>query len=86
MDDRCGGAARLSGRPRHGAQPALPAAGDHDRLADAQHNPIPLLVFQLIGNVFSPAIAAMSTLMILFAMAVVIALERVGGLRRAMAM
>jgi putative spermidine/putrescine transport system permease protein len=55
-------------------------------LADAQHNPIPLLVFQLIGNVFSPAIAAMSTLMILFAMAVVIVLERVGGLRRAMAM
>jgi putative spermidine/putrescine transport system permease protein len=55
-------------------------------LADAQHNPIPLLVFQLIGNVFSPAIGAMSTLMILFAMAVVIVLERVGGLRRAMAM
>src|SRR5271155_1574593 len=55
-------------------------------LADAQHNPIPLLVFQLIGNVFSPAIAAMSTLMILFAMAVFIVLERVGGLRRAMAM
>jgi putative spermidine/putrescine transport system permease protein len=55
-------------------------------LADAQHNPIPLLVFQLIGNVFSPAIAAMSTLMIVFAMAVVIVLERVGGLRRAMAM
>jgi putative spermidine/putrescine transport system permease protein len=55
-------------------------------LADAQHDPIPLLVFQLIGNVFSPAIAAMSTLMILFAMAVVIVLERVGGLRRAMAM
>src|SRR5262249_24673389 len=25
-------------------------------LADAQHNPIPLLVFQMIGNVFEPSI------------------------------
>ena len=54
-------------------------------LADAQHNPIPLLVFQMIGNVFEPSIAAISTLMILLAMVIVIALERVTGLRRAMA-
>jgi putative spermidine/putrescine transport system permease protein len=33
-------------------------------LADAQHNPIPRLVFQMIGNVFEPSIAAISTLMI----------------------
>jgi putative spermidine/putrescine transport system permease protein len=54
-------------------------------LADAQHNPIPLLVFQMIGNVFEPSIAAISTLMILLAMAIVVLLERVMGLRRAMA-
>jgi putative spermidine/putrescine transport system permease protein len=54
-------------------------------LADAQHNPIPLLVFQMIGNVFELSIAAISTLMILLAMVIVIALERVTGLRRAMA-
>ena len=54
-------------------------------LADAQHNPIPLLVFQMIGNVFEPSIAAISTLMILLAMIIVVVLERVMGLRRAMA-
>jgi putative spermidine/putrescine transport system permease protein len=54
-------------------------------LADAQHNPIPLLVFQMIGNVFEPSIAAISTLMILLAMVIVVVLERVMGLRRAMA-
>ncbi len=54
-------------------------------LADAQHNPIPLLVFQMIGNVFEPSIAAISTLMILLAMVIVVAMERIMGLRRAMA-
>jgi putative spermidine/putrescine transport system permease protein len=55
-------------------------------LADAQHNPVPLLIFQMIASVFEPSVAAISTLMIIFAMAVVLVLERVGGLRRAMAM
>ena len=54
-------------------------------LADAQHNPIPLLVFQMIGNVIEPSIAAISTLMIVLAMAIVVVLERLMGLRRAMA-
>lgn len=54
-------------------------------LADAQHNPIPLLVFQMIGNVFEPSVAAISTLMITLAMVIVVILERVMGLRRAMA-
>ena len=45
-----------------------------------------MLIFQTIGNVFEPSIAAMSTLMILLAMAIVVVLERVTGLRRAMAM
>ena len=54
-------------------------------LADAQHNPIPLLVFQMIDNVFEPSVAAISTLMILLAMVIVMVLERITGLRRAMA-
>ena len=54
-------------------------------LADAQHNPVPLLVFQMIGNVFEPSIAAISTLMIMLAMIIVVVLERIMGLQRAMA-
>jgi len=54
-------------------------------LADAQHNPIPILIFQRVASVFDPSIAAISTLMILLAMAIVVALERVIGLRRAVA-
>jgi putative spermidine/putrescine transport system permease protein len=54
-------------------------------LADAQHNPIPLLIFQMIGNVFEPTVAVISTLMIVLAMVIVVILERVMGLRRAMA-
>jgi putative spermidine/putrescine transport system permease protein len=55
-------------------------------LADAQHNPVPILIFQRIASVFDPSIAAISTLMILFSMAIVVVLERVVGLRRAVAM
>jgi putative spermidine/putrescine transport system permease protein len=55
-------------------------------LADAQNNPVPLLIFQMIASVFEPTVAAISTLMIIFGMAIVLILERVGGLRRAMAM
>jgi putative spermidine/putrescine transport system permease protein len=54
-------------------------------LADAQHNPIPILIFQRVASVFDPSIAAISTLMILFAMLIVVVLERVVGLRRAVA-
>jgi putative spermidine/putrescine transport system permease protein len=54
-------------------------------LADAQHNPIPILVFQRIANVFNPSIAAISTLMIVLSMGIVIAMERAIGLRRAVA-
>jgi putative spermidine/putrescine transport system permease protein len=55
-------------------------------LADAQNNPVPLLIFQMIANVFEPTVAAISTLMIMFAMAIVLILERIGGLQRATAM
>jgi putative spermidine/putrescine transport system permease protein len=54
-------------------------------LADAQHNPIPILVFQRIANVFDPSIAAISTLMIVLSMGIVVAMERAIGLRRAVA-
>ncbi|HEX3954045.1 MAG TPA: ABC transporter permease [Stellaceae bacterium] len=54
-------------------------------LADAQHNPVPLLVFQMIDNVFDPSVSAISTLMIIFAMAIVLIFEKIGGLQRAMA-
>jgi putative spermidine/putrescine transport system permease protein len=54
-------------------------------LADAQHNPIPLFIFQRVASVFDPSIAATSTLMILLSMAIVVAMERVIGLRRAVA-
>lgn len=55
-------------------------------LADAQHNPLPVLIFQMVSTVFSPAIAAISSLMIAVAMALVIGLERAVGLRRAITM
>lgn len=55
-------------------------------LADAQHNPVPLLIFQRISAVFEPSVAAISTLLILFAMTVVLVVERVAGLRRGLAM
>src|SRR3984957_17306534 len=54
-------------------------------LADAQHNPVPILIFQRIANVFDPSIAAISTLMIVLSMAIVVVMERVVGLRRAVA-
>lgn len=55
-------------------------------LADAQHNPVPLLIFQRIANVFEPSLAAISTLLIVLAMAVVLVVERIAGLRRGLAM
>jgi putative spermidine/putrescine transport system permease protein len=55
-------------------------------LADAQYRPVPLLIFDMIASVFEPTVAAISTLMILFAMAIVLILERIGGLQRAMSM
>jgi putative spermidine/putrescine transport system permease protein len=55
-------------------------------LADAQNVPMPMLIYRLIGSVFTPAVPAISTLMILIAFGVVLIMERLVGLRRAMAM
>ncbi len=55
-------------------------------LADAQNVPMPMLIYRRVASIFTPAVPAMSTLMILFAFAVVLIMERLAGLRRAMAM
>ena len=55
-------------------------------LADARQVPMPMLIYSKVASVFTPAVPAMSTLMILFAFAVVMAMERLAGLRRVMAM
>ncbi len=55
-------------------------------LADAQNVPVPMLVYRLVASVFTPAVPAMSTLMILLAMVVVLVMERLVGLRRAVSM
>jgi putative spermidine/putrescine transport system permease protein len=55
-------------------------------LADAQNMPVPMLIYRMLGNIFSPAVPAMSTLLILMAMAVVLLMERLVGLRRDIAM
>jgi putative spermidine/putrescine transport system permease protein len=53
-------------------------------LADAANEPMPMLIYRRVANLFDPSVAAMSTLMIGLAVIVVLALERLVGLRRAM--
>jgi putative spermidine/putrescine transport system permease protein len=55
-------------------------------LADAQNVPMPMLIYRQVASIFTPAVPATSTLMILFAFVVVMVMERLAGLRRAMAM
>jgi putative spermidine/putrescine transport system permease protein len=55
-------------------------------LADAQNVPMPMLIYRQVASIFTPAVPATSTLMILFAFVVVLVMERLAGLRRAMAM
>jgi putative spermidine/putrescine transport system permease protein len=55
-------------------------------LADAQYVPMPMLIFRQVSSIFTPAVPATSTLLILFAFAVVLVMERLAGLRRAMAL
>ncbi|ATA23488.1 ABC transporter permease [Brenneria goodwinii] len=54
-------------------------------LADSANTPVPVVLYRQIGTVFDPSVATMSTLIILLATLVVVALERLVGLRRAMA-
>lgn len=55
-------------------------------LADARNVPVPMLIYRQIASVFTPAVPAASTLLIVFAFAVVLIMERLAGLRRAMAL
>jgi putative spermidine/putrescine transport system permease protein len=55
-------------------------------LADAQNNPMPMLIFQKATGVFDPSVATISTLLIGLAVVVVLIMERLVGLKRAMGM
>jgi putative spermidine/putrescine transport system permease protein len=53
-------------------------------LADAANDPMPMLIFRRVASTFDPSVAAMSTLMVGLAIVVVLAIERLVGLKRAM--
>ena len=55
-------------------------------LADSANLPVPIVLYRQIGTVFDPSVATMSTIIIILAIAVVLILDRLVGLRRAMAM
>jgi putative spermidine/putrescine transport system permease protein len=54
-------------------------------LANSQYTPVPLVLMRQLVNVFDPSVPAMSTIIILLAMVGVLLLERLVGLRRALA-
>ena len=53
-------------------------------LYDAANVPLPLTMFSLISRMFDPGIAAIASLMILMSIVIVVVLERLTGLQRAM--
>jgi putative spermidine/putrescine transport system permease protein len=55
-------------------------------LSDSDNLPVPIVLYRQIGTVFDPSVAAMSTIIIILAAVVVLVLDRLVGLRRAMAM
>lgn len=55
-------------------------------LADAANDPMPMLIFRRAASIFDPSVSAMSTLMVGLAIVVVLAIERLVGLKRAMGM
>jgi putative spermidine/putrescine transport system permease protein len=55
-------------------------------LADAQNDPVPMLIYRRATGVFDPSVATISTLLIGLAIVVVLILDRLVGLRRAMGM
>ena len=55
-------------------------------LADAQNDPMPMLIYRKATGVFDPSVATISTLLIGLAVVVVLILERLVGLKRAMGM
>jgi putative spermidine/putrescine transport system permease protein len=55
-------------------------------LADAQNDPMPMFIYRKATGVFDPSVATISTLLIGLAIIVVLILDRLVGLRRAMGM
>jgi putative spermidine/putrescine transport system permease protein len=55
-------------------------------LADAQNDPMPMLIYRKATGVFDPSVATISTLLIGLAIVVVLILDWLVGLRRAMGM
>jgi putative spermidine/putrescine transport system permease protein len=55
-------------------------------LADAQNDPMPMLIYRKATSVFDPSVATISTLLIGLAVVVVLVMERLVGLKRAMGM
>jgi putative spermidine/putrescine transport system permease protein len=53
-------------------------------LADSRHLPLPITLYNFIARMFDPSLAAISTLMILLAAMLVIVMEKMMGLRKAM--
>ena len=53
-------------------------------LADSRHLPLPITLYNFIARMFDPSLAAISTLMILLAAFLVIVMEKMMGLRKAM--
>ncbi|WP_420101452.1 ABC transporter permease [Bosea sp. (in: a-proteobacteria)] len=53
-------------------------------LFDAGHVPLPMMMISLISRMFDPGIAAIAALMIFFSLLMVLLLEKIAGLRRAM--
>ena len=55
-------------------------------LADAVNIPLPLMIFTLTSRFFDPGIAAIASLMILLSVVLILVMEKVTGLKRAMSM
>ena len=55
-------------------------------LADAVNIPLPLMIFTLTSRFFDPGIAAIASLMILLSVTLILVMEKVTGLKRAMSM
>jgi len=55
-------------------------------LADAVNIPLPLMIFTLTSRFFDPGIAAIASLMILLSIVLILVMEKVTGLKRAMSM
>jgi putative spermidine/putrescine transport system permease protein len=53
-------------------------------LTDAEHTPIPMLVIRFIVRFFDPSVAALSSLMILVAIAIIVTVEKLLGLQKFM--